>query len=134
MINNDEDTFATIGGRRIPIITTKVWYIQVRWKDGSSDWVPMSLFKQSNPIEIAEYVHANNLQNEPAFRFWTRKIINKRERIINEIRARMRKPGRMKFGVKVTLTVEEALALDKQNGNILWHDAIEKEMNNSRIF
>ena len=39
----------------------------------------------------------------------------------------------MKFGAKVPLTVEEALALDKQNKNTLWHDAIEKEMNNSRI-
>ena len=45
----------------------------------------------------------------------------------------MRKPGRKKFGVKVSLTVEESLALDKQNGNILWHDAIEKYMNNSLI-
>ena len=46
----------------------------------------------------------------------------------------MRKPGRKKFGVKVSLTVEESLALDKQNGNTLWHDAIEKEIENSRIY
>ena len=45
----------------------------------------------------------------------------------------MRKPGRIKFGVKVPLTVEEALCLDKQNVNTLWHDAIEKEMKNSHI-
>ena len=40
----------------------------------------------------------------------------------------------MKFGVKVPLTVEEALDIDKEKGNTLWHDAIEKEMKNSRIF
>ena len=39
----------------------------------------------------------------------------------------------MKFGVKVPLTVEEALSIDKQNGNILWQDGIEKEMKNSHI-
>ena len=39
----------------------------------------------------------------------------------------------MNFGVKVPLKVEEALVLDKQNGNTLWHDAIEKEMKNSRV-
>ena len=39
----------------------------------------------------------------------------------------------MKFGAKVPLTVEEALALYKQNGNTLWNDAIEKEMKNLRI-
>ena len=106
MINNDEDTFATIGGRRKPIITTKGWDIKIRRKYGSSDWVPMSLVKQSNPIELAEYVHANNLQNEPTFRWCTRKIPKKRERNINKIKAHMRKLGRMKFGVKVPLTVE----------------------------
>ena len=45
----------------------------------------------------------------------------------------MRKPVRMKLGVKVPLTVEEAIALDKKNVNTLWHDAIKKEMKNSRI-
>ena len=112
-INNDEDSFDTIGGRRKPIVPTKGWDVQVRWKDGSSDRVPMSLVKKSNPIEVEEYVHAKNLQNEPAFRWWSRKILNNREHIINKIMACMRKPGRMKFGVKFSLTVKEALALDK---------------------
>ena len=133
-IKNDEYALATIYGREKPIITTKVWYIQVQWKDGSSDWVPMPLVKQSNTIELADYVHANNLQNEPSFICWTRKILKKRKRILNKIKAPMRKPGRMKFGAKVPLTVEEALAPDKQNGNTLWHDSIEKEMNNPRIY
>ena len=133
MIKNDKDSFAKIGGRRKPIITTKGWDIQVRWKDGSSDWFPMSLVKQSNPIELAEYLHANNLQNEPAFRWWTRKILKKRKSIINKIKTRMRKPRRMNFSVKVPLTAEEAIALDKQNGNTLWNEVIEKEIKNSRI-
>ena len=30
-------------------------------------------------------------------------------------------------------TVEEALKLDKENGNTLWYDAITKEMKNVRI-
>ena len=33
-----------------------------------------------------------------------------------------------KFGIKVPLTVEEALALDKENGNDIWWKAIQKEM------
>ena len=93
----------------------------------------MSLVQQSNPIELADYAHANNLQNEPAFRWWTRKVLKKCDRIINKIKVCTRKPGRMNFGVKVPLKVEEALFLDKQNGNTLWHDAIEKEMKNSCI-
>ena len=41
-------------------------------------------------------------------------MLKKRERIINKIKARMRKPERMKFGVKVTLTVEKAFDLHKK--------------------
>ena len=36
----------------------------------------------------------------------------------------------MKFGIKVSNNVDEALALDKENGNSLWHDAIQKELKN----
>ena len=93
----------------------------------------MSLVNQTKPIEFAEYVHCNKLHNEPAFKWLTRKILKKRERIISKIKACMRKTGRMIFSVKVILTVKEALALDRQNVNKLFHETIEKEMNNLRI-
>ena len=123
-INSYKYAFAKSGGRRKPILSTKGWDIQFRWKYGYSDWVPMSLVHKSNPIELAEYGNANNLQNEPAFRWWTRKSLKKRKHIINKIKARMIKPEHINFGVKVPLTVEEALALDLKNVNTLWHDAI----------
>ena len=34
----------------------------------------------------------------------------------------------MKFGVEVPNTYEEAVLLDRKNGNTLWQDAIKKEM------
>ena len=37
------------------------------------------------------------------------------------------------FGVEVPTTVAEAYALDCQNNNTLWHDAIWKEMENVKI-
>ena len=79
----------------IQLLQKKGWDIQVRWKYGCYDWAPMSLVKQSNPIEIVDYIHDNNLHNEPAFRWLTRKILKKNERIINKTKARMRKPGRI---------------------------------------
>ena len=39
----------------------------------------------------------------------------------------------MKFGIKVSATVEEARMFDAENGDTLWQDAISKEMANSRI-
>ena len=41
--------------------------------------------------------------------------------------------GKMKFGLMVPGTVAEAMKLDAENGNALWHDAITLEMTNSRV-
>ena len=38
-----------------------------------------------------------------------------------------------KFGIKVPKTVEEALALDKENGNDLWWKVIQKEMSAVKV-
>ena len=46
--------------------------------------------------------------------------------MINKVKTRMRK-GNMKFGIVIPTTVKEALALDKENGNSYWEDAIKKE-------
>ena len=59
-----------VGGIMKPIITTKGWNIQIKWKDGSVSWYPMSIVKSSNPIEFVEYDVSNKLSDEPAFRWW----------------------------------------------------------------
>ena len=44
-INKDPGVYVTINGFRRPIITTKGWSVQVKWKDGSVSWLPLSLVK-----------------------------------------------------------------------------------------
>ena len=38
-----------------------------------------------------------------------------------------------KFGIKAAKSVEEALALDKENGNGLWWKSIQKEMSAVKV-
>jgi hypothetical protein len=38
-----------------------------------------------------------------------------------------------KFGIRLPKTVAEALKLDEENGNSLWHDAIQKELRNVQV-
>ena len=45
--------------------TTSDWKILVEWKDGSVDWVPPKKLKQSNPVELAEYLVKNKISDEP---------------------------------------------------------------------
>ena len=58
------------------------WKFHCEWKDGSSSWIPLKVLKESNPIEVAEYVPALELQDEPAFAWWVPYTLKKRDRVI----------------------------------------------------
>ena len=36
--------------------TTKGWYFKVKWRDGTDTWVALKDLKESNPLQVAEYV------------------------------------------------------------------------------
>jgi hypothetical protein len=55
-------------------------------------------------------------------------IIKKKKCYVRLSKLRQGDGKKYKFGIKVPSTVMEALALDKQNGNTLWQDAIKKEI------
>ena len=120
-------------GQSKPVITTKGWDVLVKWKDQSLNWIPLSLAKESNPVEVAEAAIAAGVDKEPAFHWWVRHTLRKRERIIKKLKAQVIRKGRMKFGIEIPGTVEEAQRLDRENGNTFWMDAVAKEMKNSRI-
>ena len=77
----------------------------------------LSILKESNLIQLAEFAVANDLAQEPAFWWWIYKVLVKRDHIINKA-CRCRK-SEMKFGVDVPSSVKEALELDRENGNSL---------------
>lgn len=64
-----DEAFTLLNGMKRPVITTKGWDIQVRWDDHSTSWLPLSTIKESNPIQLAEFAVANDLAQEPAFRW-----------------------------------------------------------------
>jgi hypothetical protein len=115
-----------------PVITTKGWKIKILWKDGTTNWLPMSQVKSSNPVELAEYAVAASINKEPAFNWWVSTVLKKRTRMINKVATRMKK-NNMKFGVLIPMTVAEALEQDKINGNTMWADAIAKEYLNVKV-
>ena len=112
--------------------TTMGWDLKVEWKDGSSQWVPLKVLKESNPVEVAEFAVARDIQREPAFAWWVPFTLRKRDRIIAAIHTRVRKKTH-KYGIEVPSSVEHALEIDKKNGNTLWRDAIAKEMYNVSV-
>jgi hypothetical protein len=111
--------------------TTQGWQLLCQWKDGSSNWVALKDAKQSYPILVAEYAFANRINDEPAFAWWVGDVIKKRDRILSKVKTKYWQRTH-KFGIRIPKSVEEALAIDKQNGDNLWWEAICKEMKNVR--
>ena len=85
----------------------------------------MKVLKESNPIETAEFAVSRGIQDEPVFSWWIPYVMRKRDRIISSVNSRVKKV--------IHNSVEECYRLDKNNGNSLWRDALNREMNNLTV-
>ena len=83
-------------------------------------------------MQVAEYAVSQGIDHKPAFVWWVPFTLKKRDRIIALVNARYLKTTH-KFGIRVPKTVLEAIEIDCENGNTMWQDAIQKEMNAVRI-
>jgi hypothetical protein len=118
-------------GNRIPKKSVVGWDLEVEWKDGTTSWLPLKESKETNVVEVAEYARDNNLLEEPAFAWWAPHL-KKLHRLIKLSKLRHIRKG-YKFGIRLPNSREEALALDRENGNNLWEEAIMKEGSGVRI-
>ena len=66
-VSIDDKFFISKTGRKSLIKTTKGWDFLRLWKDGSTTWDPLKDFKESNTVDIAEYVVGNRISEESAF-------------------------------------------------------------------
>jgi hypothetical protein len=121
------DAFISINGRRKRKKTTKGWKLCSEWRDGTTSWETLASLKESYPVQVAEYAIAVGISEEPAFAWWVPHVLNKRDRIIAKVKSRYHKITH-KFGFEVPKTVEQALRIDKENGDDRWAKAIKKEI------
>ena len=99
-------------GKRYKKKTTAGWDLEYEFADGSTSFVPLKEAKEANPVEVAEYAVQNQIDEEPAFDWWVRGILKKKNRLIKMSKKRHVRKG-YKFGIKIPTTVQEALDLDK---------------------
>ena len=109
----------SIGTQR-RVITTKDWEVNLRWKDGSTTWKKLKDIKDSYPVQLAEYAVENRVSEEPAFAWWFKFVLQKRDRIISKTQRCWLKNH--KYGICVPNTVKESILIDKENGYTLWWD------------
>ena len=69
--------------------TTRGWDIQLQWTNGETSWLPLRDVKNSNPIELAEYAIANELENELAFKWWVKHALRRRDHFISKVTSKV---------------------------------------------
>ena len=131
-VSLDEGYVITRTGTKRRRHTTAGWQLQVEWKDGSTSWVHLRDLKDSNPVELAEYAVANKISEEPAFAWWVRDVLRRRDRIIKKVKSRYWSRTH-KFGIELPKSVAEALEIDRRTGTDFWAKAIGKEMRNVMV-
>jgi hypothetical protein len=88
--------------------TTQGVEFTVEWRDGSTSRIALKDLKESNPV--------------------VRDVLKRRERVVKKLKTRKVWQEKMKFGIELPQTVQEALEIDRRTGTTFWRDAINKEM------
>ena len=104
----------------------------VEWKDETTTWVDLKDVKEANPVELAEYAVASQIDDEPAFAWWVPYVLRKRERIISKTNAKYWKTTQ-KYWVRIPKSVDEALKIDGETNTNFWETALNKEMQKAKV-
>ena len=97
----------------------------MQWHNGSRQWIDLKIFKDSNPVQVAEYATARDIAAHPAFAWWVPYVLCKHNVIVSAVNSRVRKCSH-KYGIKVPFSIKEALDFDCKHGNNFWEDAFTK--------
>ena len=98
-----------------------------QWKDGSTNWVSLKDMKDSYPVQVADYAVANRIDDEPMFAWWVPDVFKKHDWVLLKVKTKYWHCTH-KFGIHIPKSVvAQVQAIDKENGNTLWWDAIVME-------
>ena len=92
--------------------TTKGRGVCIQWKYGSSTWNQVKEIKEFFQLQLAEYAVLNQITDKPAFVWWIKKVLKKRDRIISKTAGQYWKKAH-KYGLCIQHTVKEAIEIDK---------------------
>ncbi len=104
--------------------------VKVLWGDDTETWEPLRVMAKSDPVTCANYAKEVDILHLDGWKS-LKKYVKKDNRMIRTFRQATKmqsKSPKFQFGIRVPMNYREAMALDKANGNKLWHDAIQKEL------
>ena len=107
--------------------TTEGWDLCIQWEDGSTHWLPLKDVKNGYPVETANYAVRNCIHKEPALEWWVPHTLKKAQAILSKVKSKYWDRTH-KYGIRIPKSVKEAYAIDMENGDKYWINAIKEEM------
>lgn len=68
-----------------------------------------------------------HLLDEPAFAWWARHALKKAHSTLSKVKSKYWETTHI-YGIRIPKSVQEPIAIDKENGDTKWTDYIRKEM------
>ncbi len=90
---------------------TQGWKFLVQWTNGTRQWIDLKILKESNPVQVTEYVTAKNIADKPAFAWWVPYVLRKQVVIVSAVTTRVRKTSH-KYGIELPTSVKHAIEID----------------------
>ena len=107
------------------------WNVQILWENDEVTWEPLRIIAASDPVTCAIYAKNNQLLHLEGWARFKRLASRQKNilRLAHQARLQSyRIAPRYKFGVQVPRNHDQAIELDRANGNTLWRDAEKLEL------
>ena len=108
------------------------WNVQICWENGETTWEPLGIIGKSDPVTCAIYGKEHDLLEQDGWKCFARLARRQKKLLRLAHQAKLqsfRCRPTFKFGIQIPRSHAQALELDKENGNHLWRDAEERELN-----
>ena len=87
------------------------WALQIKWKKFLKSWVNLKDWKESNTVDVADYVTACGIEQEPAFAWWVTYTLRKRDIIVSAVYLKVKRCSH-KYGIEVPTSIVSAKNID----------------------
>ena len=105
--------------------------VMVEWESGEVTYEPLTLISKDDPITCAVYAKKHDLLDTTGWKHLKRyaKTSKRLIRAVKQSRIRqVRASARYQHGFQVQKNYNDAMRLDKENGNTHWQDAMDLEL------
>ena len=126
-VNKSNACFRTKSGYHRLLRTTSGQSLLILWENREEEWMLLNNIKKSLPLQTAEFAVARRIVD-----WQVPCTLRRRDRMIAGANKRVIRVTH-KHGVELPTSVDHVKRLDEINGNNLWIDAINREIENLKV-